>query len=162
MALGFLERILREDEEREAAERGVPVDAVRAERAARIEAAAAREVVLREKERKRELAVSAAFVEASGLPFRFHVAVAYHPRQGPNMHGGRHLVLDEDFAVGRLARTHGQALCSPRRFWGLERMMLRDAAHGRTPTFDDLDICPDCRRRAEAVLGRRRREAPRG
>jgi hypothetical protein len=57
------------------------------------------------------------------LPFRWHVAHAYTPRETATYGGADHIVLDENVKIGRLSRRAGDALSRRReKFWGLYRV----------------------------------------
>lgn len=65
------------------------------------------------------------------LPFRWHIEHAYTPSETATYGGADHIVVDEDVRIGRLVRTHGDALSRPRKkFWGLHAVAETD----RLPT----------------------------
>jgi hypothetical protein len=65
------------------------------------------------------------------LPFRWHIAHAYTPRETATYGGADHVVVDEPVRVGRIKRDPGDALSRPRaKFWGLYRVVEND----RLPT----------------------------
>ena len=53
------------------------------------------------------------------LPFSADVAYAYSPRENTGSRGGYHIVVQEAFKVGRIARQQGETLCK-KKFWGLD------------------------------------------
>jgi hypothetical protein len=85
------------------------------------------------------------------LPFRWHVAHAYAPRETATYGGADHVVVDEPVRVGRLRREPGDALSRPRaKFWGLDRV-----EDGRLPTaLADIKIAE--RIVADHALGQRK------
>lgn len=67
-----------------------------------------------------------------------HVAYAYSRREGPNSRGTYHLILNEPLRSGRLHRNPGDALCTSRRFWGLDpRPELTEALCARCTASAD-------------------------
>jgi hypothetical protein len=50
-----------------------------------------------------------------------YVATAYHPRPRGWSNVNEHYVASEPLQAGRLRRRAGQALCSTRNFWQLEK-----------------------------------------
>ena len=142
---GLREQMAKEDAE-EAARRGITVEQLNAERKAAYDAAHA---AVERQEAERKAANRQALEDlqkTSGLPFGFWISHAYHPRQGPNMHYGDHIVTAADFTVGRLSRKRGQALCTPREFWGLEPVEVTPGT-----TLDKAVTCSTCLERARSI-----------
>lgn len=64
------------------------------------------------------------------LPFRWHVAHAYTPRETATHGGADHIVVNEEVRFGRLVRQPGDALSrAATKFWG-----LASATDARLPT----------------------------
>jgi len=62
------------------------------------------------------------------LPFRWHVAHAYTPRETATHGGADHIVVDDEVRIGRLVRHPGDALSRPaRKFWGLSAVSAVEA-----------------------------------
>lgn len=64
------------------------------------------------------------------LPFRWHVAHAYTPRETATYGGADHIVVDEEVRLGRLVRQPGDALSRVR----AKFLNLAPVEEGRLPT----------------------------
>jgi hypothetical protein len=66
----------------------------------------------------------------ASLPFRWHIAHAYTPRETATYGGADHIVVDETVHFGRFTREPGDALSrAKKKFWGLQRV-----EEGRLPS----------------------------
>ena len=145
----LFEQMMEESVANEAKEKGISVDEVKKARKIQAEQANAEFELKRKKEVQAEKEALDRLNALSDLPFRFHVGVAYHPRQGPNMHGSQHIVLNQDFEFGRLKRKTHNALCRSKDFWGLEYVHVL-----RYEKIEDVVDCPRCIQQAKRIINK--------
>ena len=76
------------------------------------------------------------------MPVRVTYAYAYSPRENTGSRGRVHAIAEQAVAVGRLVRQPGDALCTRKRFWGLD---------ARTRERFERTPCPRCKALAERL-----------